>query len=603
MIRHSAKPVYRKSFGGFGGTLNELDLPSELPDEDVIESTNWRIWKNSKSRIKRPGFEKHDAYYDFGTDAVRGIFDYEDADGVRRGVVATDKKIFVWEPTTPEWVEVYSQDNAISKPVKMVAYESGRPIVVGYDKNLTIEADASYELGTDKPDTKLTSADSGGAGLPDGKYKYVFTFYRSGNFPCESNPSPESTEVTVVTNKIDLTDILVSADPKINCRRIYRTTAGGAIFYWLADIDDNVTTVYEDNLADDSLGDEVSYDRGKPPVADSIEVWDERLWLTVNSENMLYFTNTGEAEEMAAKNFLPIKAREADNLTTVKAFEDILYIFKHKTTFQLEKVGVSSYALSVKFDSIGCDSAASVAVSGGIMLWKSMLGIEVFNGYTIFRPIPSRYIWVTMDDISRSNVDKIYGEIYEEESEYWLAIPTKSTEPDKIVIFNFLEKKFYIYKSYYEITCFHNIKDDAEWLTFALGSSGGDFFTFNEGEDDNGHAIEARFQSKWFSVCGEKERWNIIRRVFVHFVAIVGKKITLNMYRDFRTDPSATIELEGAYAHESIKRINLGLRCTHVAFEFINNDKINGKCVVVNVIGYFKKRMWKKDIMGEVEHE
>ena len=609
MKRHSSKELFKKGLWDIGGALDEMNSPGEAPERNVIECVNWKVHKDGKSRIKRPGCDAFDAIYSFGSDAVRGIFDYRDSGGSAMCAVATDKKVFVYDPDVPDWTEVYSQAGAIGRAVKFVAFESGRPLVTGYDTNLSIEAATSHILGIVAPTSTCTVADEGTAGNPDGAYKYLITYQRSSNYPCESNPSDESLEVDVTTHKIDLTAIPTSSDSKVNARRIYRTTAGGAIFYWLADIADNTTTVYEDNIADGSLGDEVSYDRGPPPAADFIEIWDNRAWFAVSSENKVYFCNSGEAEEMADANFIQVKARESDNITGLKAFGDRLYVFKNKSKHIIEKVGTSSYVMTELKDNIGCDALGSVAVMQELMLWKSKYGIEVFNGYRQMRPIVSSFVQRTIDTINNTYLDKIYGTINEKETEYWLSIPTgAATEPNEIIVLD-IEKGVIsgIYDFHKDITALYNIRDGSENLVLISGSSDGNIYKHGDSYyDDDGTAISAKFRTPWIRINGGRDIWNILRRLFVKYVSPKDKDITLNIYSNFAATATVTITLSGVtltgdvdIRNEIIRRVNVGVHGTNLCFEFINNDKIAGDCRVIGFDAYFKSKWWRHDITGE----
>jgi len=599
--------LHKKTFDNLGGSLNEISPPGEIPFNEKVVCENWKAHKDGKSMVKRLGYKDFDTCYDFGTEVIKGIFDFKDTDGNRRTMVITEKKIYVKDPSVPEWNEVYSQVNAITRPIKAVAFESGRPIVVGFDKNLTIEPTASYELGLDPPGSACNAA-VGAAGDLTGTYKYLVTFYRSGNYPVESNPSDPSAEVNPAAQKVNLTNIPTSADPKVNCRRIYRTKANGAIYYWLVDINDNTTTAYEDNIHDDSLGDEVSYDRYKPPTGDDVEVWDNRIWILNSEENSVSFTNTGEAEEMTAKNVFYVKAREPDNLTTLKAFGDKLYLFKNKASIHVvEKLGTSSYTITQRQEKIGCDAPLSVEATDSVMIFKSKYGIEVFNGSSFYRPVLSRKVQRTLDSINNKYLEKIYGAINEAEGEYWLAIPTgDSTEPDKVIVFNCINPSLAIYSFYNNLTVFYSTRNGDEDLTFLGGDDSGGFYTLESGYSDNGEPIEAKFQTGWLPISGSRNTWNTIRRIFPSYITPPYKDIKMNVYSNFKDEPSLTAYLEGGVFEENeeirnqiIKRINSAVRGTHISFEFENNDMVDGECRIIGLDCYFNVRFWKGDTKGE----
>lgn len=90
--------------------------------------------------------------------------------------------------------------------------------------------------------------------LSIGDYTYYVEYVNAAGV--NSVPSPISNTITTVpaSQQINLTAIPVSPDPLVVQRKIYRTIAGGGIYYLLTTIADNVTTTYNDNIADASLG-------------------------------------------------------------------------------------------------------------------------------------------------------------------------------------------------------------------------------------------------------------------------------------------------------------------------------------------------------------
>ena len=93
-----------------------------------------------------------------------------------------------------------------------------------------------------------------GAGLlTNGVYSYKITFATASG---ESAPGPASNNVTAVhlsNGQVALTDIPIAAQTVITSRKIYRTRHGGSTYYYVATINDNTTTTYNDNIADASL--------------------------------------------------------------------------------------------------------------------------------------------------------------------------------------------------------------------------------------------------------------------------------------------------------------------------------------------------------------
>lgn len=104
--------------------------------------------------------------------------------------------------------------------------------------------------------TAATAALAGlGAGnLSNGAYSYKVSLVAASG---ETTPGTVSNTVTVTDaatdGQISLTAIPTSTDTSVTSRKIYRTMAGGTLYYLLATIADNTTTTYTDNIADASL--------------------------------------------------------------------------------------------------------------------------------------------------------------------------------------------------------------------------------------------------------------------------------------------------------------------------------------------------------------
>lgn len=97
-------------------------------------------------------------------------------------------------------------------------------------------------------------AGAGAGNLVAGSYRYHVTFADASR---ESTPGSPSNATTVVTpgtdGKISLSSIPVDTTGTATKRRLYRSKDAGA-YLFLAEISDNVTTTYVDNIADASLG-------------------------------------------------------------------------------------------------------------------------------------------------------------------------------------------------------------------------------------------------------------------------------------------------------------------------------------------------------------
>lgn len=98
----------------------------------------------------------------------------------------------------------------------------------------------------------------GAAGNVNGTVQYLCTFISQGG----ETTAGAATSITVANKQVQLSNIPIgpslTATPNIAVntvigRNIYRTQAGGSVFFLLAVLQDNVSTTFTDNIADSSL--------------------------------------------------------------------------------------------------------------------------------------------------------------------------------------------------------------------------------------------------------------------------------------------------------------------------------------------------------------
>jgi len=150
-------------------------------------------------------------------------------------------------------------ESGLNQPVAIKTGLSGTKIrFANYDNKCywcaggrlqVFDGTTNRDVGTDPPSVAPTIAAGGGTGLT-GTYKACVTFVTAEGQ--ESNPSPVSSPVTLNNQNILWSNIPVGG-ARIVKRNLYRTKAGGADFYHVTAISDNVTATYTDSIADTAL--------------------------------------------------------------------------------------------------------------------------------------------------------------------------------------------------------------------------------------------------------------------------------------------------------------------------------------------------------------
>lgn len=142
-----------------------------------------------------------------------------------------------------------------------------------------------YRLGVNRPFTAPAVAAGSGTGLT-GSYSVKVTFVTKigGVLYNESPASAASNTVSLSNKSLAVSSIPVSLDSSVTGRRLYRTVANGSEYLHWSDIDDNVTTVLDDNTADASLGDAIP-DLGNAEAGSGggsalklLTEWRDRVW-------------------------------------------------------------------------------------------------------------------------------------------------------------------------------------------------------------------------------------------------------------------------------------------------------------------------------------
>jgi hypothetical protein len=106
--------------------------------------------------------------------------------------------------------------------------------------------DKFYTTSEGRPTVAL-----GAAGNPTGTFTYRTTFLTENGL--ESNAGPASASISPSAQQVSLTNIPTSSDDQVIARRIYRDISGDGLYRFVAQIDDNITTSFTDNLANASL--------------------------------------------------------------------------------------------------------------------------------------------------------------------------------------------------------------------------------------------------------------------------------------------------------------------------------------------------------------
>lgn len=177
--------------------------------------------------------------------------------GAANTVLKSDGTDAAWGSPATATQLLYNASTAVGGDAGLTyAYSSTKILTAG--SGLTTNAGGSLaiaqsvEAAPGAPTVALAGAGAGN--LSNGAYKYRIVFY---NGTGDTAGGTASATVTVTDNTTD-GQVALSAIPtctaaNITGRRIFRTAAGGTVYYLLASIANNTATTYTDNIADATI--------------------------------------------------------------------------------------------------------------------------------------------------------------------------------------------------------------------------------------------------------------------------------------------------------------------------------------------------------------
>ncbi len=290
----------------------------------------------------------------------------------------------------------------------------------------------------------------GGAGVLTGAYSYHYTYVNAQGQ--ESNPSPVSAIVNPVAQLVNLTIPVapapVGANQQVTARYIYRTEAGGATYFRVGTIGDNVTTAFADNIPDSGLGIELEFDNNFPPPLSMIENHKDRLWgVDPNFPSNLLFSKQYREGQWPILNSIPVGLDDGDVITSIVSFFDVLVVFKRKSIYVVSGDQEFNFQLQeAQTDNrIGSVNNRCTAVVDNKVFFLSERGIYSFDGLRVkYESIKIEPIFDATDTtlpfhLNYSQSAKACATNYKSSVNNWyyLAVPTvSSTTNDTILVFD-----------------------------------------------------------------------------------------------------------------------------------------------------------------------
>lgn len=244
--------------------------------------------------------------------------------------------------------------------------------------------------GLDAPGTAPTLVE-GVAGVLRGDYYYRITFKTATQ---ESSPGPESAKITVTDKQVNLSAIPTAnqADVTVTARRIYRKGGSVTVYRLVAEIGDNITTTYVDNILDAATTTELDVDQGAPPECETMEVFKSRaFYASAGEQGVLYYSNLDSPEGVPVENSIPIRKEDGEKIVALAVvgvpYEashliGSLAIIKESSLWVLDGEGTvqEPWILNNVSEVVGTIASYSVVKYQGLVFFLSNRGVWSFDG-------------------------------------------------------------------------------------------------------------------------------------------------------------------------------------------------------------------------------
>ena len=354
-------------------------------------------------------------------------------------------------------------------------------IVNGANAMMKYDLDNVRTVPITVPDAPTFNSNINGS-LGIGTYYFKVTYVDEDEY--EGNGSVASLSMTSLATPADKDGIRIDIpaydDDKIKKKRIYRTSVGGAIYYYDDEVL-NATITHDSIKADTALGTELHVDHDSPPTgAQLISKRGNRLYLGYNDD--LVISQLSDVEYFPAAWFMKTGNRHKIKGMTKQL--NALPIFTENTIERLIGVDEEYFEFRNAFSEKGCYAIRSLVICDNLLIYLSYDGIYYFDGTTsgIFNQRLNEYF---KDNINRSFIHLSCAAYYNDR--YMLSYPKGASEvPSETIVIDMKSKAISVYS--YGFSCF-NKWDKGELRLFGGSNTEGQVYELETVTTDNTASI------------------------------------------------------------------------------------------------------------------
>ncbi|HDP36342.1 MAG TPA: hypothetical protein ENN27_00515, partial [Candidatus Atribacteria bacterium] len=375
--------------------------PSELKLRNMSRPIDglYNMFINELGQVeKRKGYAKYNTTSIGADHKIVGMHRFYKQDtSSKEFLVAWNTDIYKLAETSPHGATSIKTGLTADKDTYFVDFLNHCYFVNGADGMFKYNLTNVRTVGITVPDAPTFNANINGS-LTAGTYYFKYTFVDEDGY--ESNGSPASAAMTAEADPNDgiKINIAASSDPKVTKRRIYRTTVGGAIYYYDGEVADNTTLTYDSTQADNTLGSAIETDHDAPP-SDPHLITKRRNRLYLGHDDDLVISQLSDCEYFPPAWF--IKTGNRQKITGLVEQLNALPVFTENSIERLLGTDEDNFEFRNAFSKKGCYAIRSLVICDNLLIYLSYDGIYYFDGVTsgIFNQRLNKYI---KDNINRT---------------------------------------------------------------------------------------------------------------------------------------------------------------------------------------------------------
>ena len=496
--------------------------------------------------VKRAGYSKYNTTSIGAAHKIVGMHRFYKQDtSSKEFIVAWNTSLYKLAETTPWGATALTNCPTLTADADtyFADFANHCYIVNGEDTMMKYNMTNVRTNGIAVPSAAPTGTSPAGGSLSAGDYLVKYTYVDEDGY--ESNASPASAAITAsASDKITLA-IVVSSDAKIAKRRIYRTIADGAIYYYDKEVANNTAITVDLTQADStlSLKTVLHTDHNAPPSAPDL-VAKRRSRVNIAVDDDLYVSkNYDKTTGVMSVEYFPstlyFPTGNGQKITGLLEQLTGLPVFTDDSIERFTGTDEDNFEFKNSYAREGCIATRSLVNCDNLLVYLEFDGIHYFDGVStgIFSEALNNYI---KDNIVDAYAHLSCGAYFD--NKYLLCYPkTGGTYPTETVYYDFVTKTYGIYS--YSFSCFSLWNRGTDGLRLFGGSNTiGRIYEIFTGLDDDGSAITAYDDIEPLDM-GTPELWKQFYHIYIKVKSTTGTALTMYYTLDNGAETSKSLTM------------------------------------------------------------